>query len=222
MKQKIKTSIEFTCTWPKEDVQKIFDKLINATGITDLGLSTIFIQDVEQERITEVQGVQIVDNQEQESKETHEPEPKHIETEPIDIPWPATTTDEAEESKTEQPYIFEEIDRISDKDLGPEMKTAKDSTTYAETKDGRIIVMYASSKLYTTLEMIRALPDKMTKDITSNLNTQKRAALRNIKRWITELDAREKEVEIDPYAPILTGGAKVDTRSSGKVEGDLE
>ena len=88
--------------------------------------------------------------------------------------------------------------------------------------------------MYTTLATVRALPDKVPVDMVRHLLNGKRAALRGFKKHLTALDASENEThsdiepaaqhdaDVDPYAPILTGGAKVDTRSSGKVEGDLE
>ena len=220
----IKTTIQFNCTWSKAHVQKLFDKLINAAGITELGLSMISVQD--EPTPTE------------ESEQTvHIQEPKSIKTEPlkpIDVPWP-TKEESHEEELNEQveshPYIFTEIERIQVADLGPVIKTSKPILTYAETKDGRVAIYYNESPMYTTLDTVHALPDKIPVDMIELLPAGKRAALRGFKKYLTGIKTSENEKPdntksnnqgINPYAPILTGGAKVDTHSSGKVEGDLE
>ena len=208
----IETTIQFKCTWTKEKVQKLFDSLINADGITELGTSMIFMPD------------EPAPTEEPESAEVHTPEPKHIETEPpkpINIPWPAK--EEPVEQAEPDPDTFTEIERISGKDLGHVMGTNKPILTYSETKDGRVAIYYNESPMYTTLDTVRALPDKIPLDMVRSLSQGKRAALRGFKKFLAGLDASENETtDIDPYARILTGGAKVDTHVSGKVEGDLE
>ena len=205
----IKTTIQFECTWPKAKVQKLFGSLINADGITELGTSMIFMPD--EPTLTE----------EPEQAEIHTPKPKHIDAEPlkpIDIPWPAE-----EETQEPDPGTFTEIERIPDADLGHVLGTNKPILTYAETKDGRVAIYYNESPMYTTLDTVRALPDKIPLDMVRHLSGGKRAALRGFKKFLTGFDASENETaDIDPYARILTGGAKIDTRVSGKVEGDLE
>lgn len=223
----IKTKIEFDCTWPKADVQKLFDKLLNADGVTELGVSMIFVPD------------EPTPTEEPEPAEVHTPEPKHIETEPlkpIDVPWPAKEEPKEQkqiEPETPDPDIFTEIDRIPGAELGHEMSTTNPVITYAETNDGRIVIFYSSLRVNTTYEDVRALPDKIPLDMVKHINQGKRAALRGFKKWLIEQDALENESptdtkqkvqpdqEVDPYAQILTGGAKVDTRASGKIEGDL-
>lgn len=207
----IKTKIEFKCTWSKADVQKLFDKLITATGITELGMSMIFMPD-ETKPIKEPKQVEV-----------HTPEPKHIETEPLelfDVPWPAK--EEPQEQAEPDPGIFTEIERIPGADLGHVMGTNKPILTYSETKDGRVAIYYNEAPMYTTLDTVRALPDKVPLDMVGHLSGGKRAALRGFKKFLTGLDASENDQGIDPYARILTGGAKVDTHASGKVGGDLE
>ena len=213
----IKTTIEFDCTWSKEDVQKLFDKLIAAEGITELLVSMIFMPD--EPTLTE----------EPEQAEIHTPEPKHIDAEPlkpINIPWPVK--EEPQEQAESDLGIFTEIERIPGKDLGHVMGTNKPILTYAETKDGRVTIYYNESPMYTTLDTVRALPDKIPLDMVKHLSGGKRAALRGFKKFLAGLDASENETSqkydtgIDPYSQILTGGAEVDTHSSGKVEGDLE
>lgn len=212
----IKTKIEFNCTWSKADVQKLFDKLITATGITELGMSMIFMPD-ETKPIKEPKQVEV-----------HTPEPKHIETEPLelfDVPWPAK--EEPQEQAEPDPDIFTEIERISGVDIGQRHNTSKPILTYAETNDGRVVIYYNESPMYTTLDTVRALPDKIPLSMVKHLSGGKRAALRGFKKWLTEQDTLEDETpvntksttqhdsEVDPYAPILTGGAKVDTGASG-------
>ena len=114
------------------------------------------------------------------------------------------------------------------------LNTSKPILTYAETKDGRVVIYYNESPMYTTLDTVRALPDKIPLDMVQHLNGGKRAALRGFKKYLADRDASENETprdiepasqhvsDVDPYAPILTGGAAVDTRAVGKVEGDLE
>ena len=207
----IKTTIQFKCTWTKEKVQKLFGSLLNADGITELGTSMIFMLD--EPALTE----------ESEPAEVHTPEPEHIETEPpkpINIPWPVK--EDPQEQVEQDPDIFTEIERISSKDLGHVVGTNKPILAYAETEDGRVAIYYNEAPMYTTLDTVRALPDKIPLDMVRHLSGGKRAALRGFKKFLTGLDASEKETtDIDPYAPILTGGAKVDTHVSGKVEGDL-
>ena len=223
----IKTKIQFNCTWTKADVQKLFDKLINADGITELGVSMVSIPDEPNTNIEPEQTVRI-------------PEPKHIEIEPptpINIPWPTKTKQPEQKQIEPEPLaknIFMEIARIPSTELGREIKTANPVITYAETSDGRIVIFYSSLRINTTYESVRALPDKIPLDMIKHLNQGKRAALRGFKKWLLEQDALESETpadikqkiqpdqEIDPYAPILTGGAKVDTHASGKVEGAME
>jgi hypothetical protein len=208
----IKTTIQFKCTWQKEKVQKLFDSLINADGITELGTSMIFTLD--EPALTE----------EPEQAAVHTPEPKHINAEPpkpINIPWPVK--EGPQEQAESDPDIFTEIERISGGDLGHVMGTNKPILLYAETKDGRVAIYYNESPMYTTLDTVRSLPDKIPPDMVKHLSGGKRAALRGFKKFLTGLDASENvTTDIDPYAPILTGGAKVDTHASGKVEGDLE
>ena len=219
----IKTTIQFKCTWPKAKVQKLFDSLINADGITELGTSMIFTLD------------EPTPTEEPEQAEVHTPEPKHINAEPpkpINIPWPVK--EEPQEQVEAYPNTFTEIERISGKDLGHVMGTNKPILTYAETKDGRVAIYYNESPMYTTLDTVRTLPDKIPVDVIRNLNPGKRAALRGFKKYLTGLDALENETPgdieqntqhdsgVDPYTPVLTGGAKVDTHASGKIEGDLE
>ena len=219
----IKTTIQFKCTWTKEKVQKPFDSLINAAGITELGTSVIFMPD--EPTLTE----------ESEQVEVHTPEPKHIDAEPlkpIDIPWPVKEEpheEEPAEQAESDPGIFTEIERIHDTDLGQEHHTSKPILTYAETKDGRVAIYYSNdTAVYTTLDTVRALPDKIPANMIPNLHSGKRAALRGFKKWLTEIDALENDTSpkyntgVDPYSQILTGGAEVDTRAGGKVEGDLE
>ena len=176
--------------------------------------------------------------EEPEMAEIHTPEPKHIETEPlkpIDIPWPAK--DEPVEQAESYPDIFTEIERVHDADLGQEHHTSKPILTYAETNDGRVAIYYNNdAAVYTTMDTVRALPSKIPASMIPNLHSGKRAALRGFKTFLTGLDASENETPnndkqatkafpsagFNPYAPVLTGGAKVDTHSSGKVEGDLE
>lgn len=166
--------------------------------------------------------------EESEPAEVHTPEPKHIETEqpkPINIPWPVK--EETQEQAETHPDIFTEIERIQVKDLGHVMGTNKPILTYAETKDGRVAIYYNEAPMYATLDTVRALPDKIPLDMVRSLSQGKRAALRGFKKFLADLDASENETSpkydtgIDPYAPVLTGGARPDTRSSGKVEGDL-
>jgi hypothetical protein len=166
--------------------------------------------------------------EEPEQVEIHTPEPKHIETEPpkpINIPWPVK--EEPVEQAETDPYTFTEIERISGADLGHVMGTNKPILTYAETEDGCVAIYYNESPMYTTLGTVRALPDKIPLDMVRSLSQGKRAALRGFKKYLTGLDASENDnsqkydTGVDPDAPILTGGAKVDTRVSGKVEGDL-
>lgn len=222
----IKTKIEFDCTWSKIDVQNLFDKLLNADGVTELGVSMIFVPDESTPTVEPEQAVRI-------------PEPKHIEIEPqksIDIPWP--TKVEPQEQKQIEPEtpnqdIFTEIARVPGSELGHEMGTTNPVITYAETNDGRIVIFYSSLRVNTTYEDVRALPDKIPLDMVKHINQGKRAALRGFKKWLVEQDALEDESpaetkqkvqpeqEIDSYAQILTGGAKVDTRASGKIEEDL-
>jgi hypothetical protein len=212
----IKTTIQFKCTWTKEKVQKLFDSLINADGITELGTSMIFMPD------------EPTPTKEPEPAEVRTPEPKHIETEPlkpIDIPWPVK--DEHVEQEEPDLNTFTEIERIPGEDLGHVMGTNNPILTYSETKDGRVAIYYNEAPMYTTLDTVRALPDKIPLDMVRHLSGGKRAALRGFKKFFTGLDALENEtspkydIGIDPYAPVLTGGAKVDTHSSGKVGGDL-
>ena len=208
----IKTTIQFECTWPKAKVQKLFDSLINADGITELGTSMIFMQDEQ------------APTEDPEQAEVHTPEPKHIETEPpkkINIPWPVK--EGPQEQAESDPDIFTEIERIPGADLGHVMGTNKPILTYAETEDGRVAIYYNEAPMYTTLDTVRALPDKIPLDMVRHLSGGKRAALRGFKKFLTGLDVSENETtDIDPYAPILTGGAKVDTRVSGKVERHYE
>jgi hypothetical protein len=214
----IKTTIQFKCTWPKAKVQKLFNSLVNADGITELGTSMIFTLD------------EPTPTEEPEPAEIPTPEPKHTETEPlkqIDIPWPAK--EEPQEQVESDPDIFSEIERIHDTDLGQEHHTSKPILTYAETEDGRVAIYYhKDTAVYTTMDTVRALPDKIPANMIPNLHAGKRAALRGFKKFLTGLDASENETspkydtDIDPYAPVLTGGARPDTHASGKVEGDLE
>ena len=213
----IKTTIQFECTWTKAKVQKLFGSLVNAGGITELDTSMIFMPDEQ------------TPTEEPEPTGIHTPEPKHIETEPlkpIDIPWPVKEEpleEEQVEQAVQDPATFAEIERISVKDLGRVMNTAKPILTYAETEDGRVAIYYNEAPMYTTLDTVRALPDKVPLDMVRHLSGGKRAALRGFKKFLAGLDASENETtDIDPYARILTGGAKVDTRANGKVEGDLE
>ena len=208
----IRTTIQFKCTWTKAKVQKLFGSLVNADGITELGTSMIFMPD--EPTLTE----------EPEPIEIHTPEPKHIDAEllkPIGIPWPVQ--EEPVEQAEPDPNIFTEIERISGKDLGHVVGTNKPILTYSETEDGRVAIYYNESPMYTTLDAVRALPDKIPLDMVRHLSGGKRAALRGFKKFLIGLGASDDgTTDIDPYAPILTGGAKVDTRVSGKVEGDLE
>ena len=208
----IKTTIQFECTWTKARVQKLFGSLVNADGITELYTSMIFMPD-EPTRA-----------EEPEQAEVHTPKPLQIETEspkPINIPWPVK--EETQEQTEPDPDTFTEIERIPGADLGHVLSTNKPILTYAETEDGRVTIYYNESPMYTTLDTVRALPDKIPLDMVRSLSQGKRAALRGFKKFLTGLDASENETtDIDPYAPILTGGAKVDTHVSGKVEGDLE
>ena len=222
----IKTTIQFKCTWTKAKVQKLFGSLLNADGITELGTSMIFMPD--EPTLTE----------EPEPAKVHTPEPKHIETEPlksINIPWPAK--EEPAEQAEPDSNIFTEIERIHDADLGQEHHTTKPILSYAETEDGRVAIYYNGEvAINTTMDTVRALPDKIPANMIPNLHSGKRAALRGFKKFITGLDASENETPDDnkqttktfpsagfnPYAPILTGGAKVDTHASGKIEGGLE
>ena len=213
----IETAIQFKCTWSKEKVQKLFNSLINADGITELGTSMIFMLD------------EPTPTEDPEPTEIHTPEPKHIDAEPpkpIDIPWPVK--EETQEQEETDPDVFTEIERISGKDLGHVMGTNKPILTYSETKDGRVAIYYNEAPMYSTLDTVRALPDKVPHDMVRHLSGGKRAALRGFKKFFTGLDASENETSpkydtgIDPYAPVLTGGARPDTHSSGKVEGDLE
>ena len=218
----IKTTIQFNCTWPKAEVQKLFGKLINADGITELGLSMSFMPD------------ELAPTEDPEPVEIHIPEPKRIDAEPlkpVDIPWPVK--EEKQKQEETNPNVFTEIERIPREDLGHAMGTNKPILTYAETKDGRVTIFYNESPMYTTLDTIRALPDTIPVDMVRNLSSGKRAALRGFKKFLAGLDASENETPvdsepktqydpgIDPYTQILTGGAKVDTHASGKVEGDL-
>lgn len=213
----IETTIQFKCTWTKAKVQKLFDSLINADDITELFTSMVFMPD------------EPAPTEEPEQAEIRTPEPKHIETEPrkpINIPWPVKG--EPAEQAEADPNTFTEIERISGEDLGNVMDTNKPILTYAETKDGRVVIYYNESPMYTTLDTVRALPDKVPLDRVRHLSGGKRAALRGFKKYLTGLDALDNgnsqkyDIGIDPDAPILTGGAKVDTHASGKVEGDLE
>ena len=208
----IKSTIQFECKWTKAKVQKLFGSLVNAGGITELYTSMIFIQD------------ESTPAEEPEQAEIHTPKPKHIETEPpkpINIPWPVK--EEPQEQAEQDPGIFTEIERISGEDLGHVIGTNKPILTYSETKDGRVAIYYNEAPMYTTLDTVRALPDKVPLDMVRHLSGGKRAALRGFKKFLTGLDASENETtDIDPYAPILTGGAKVDTRVSGKVERHYE
>ena len=208
----IKTTIQFKCTWTKARVQKLFGSLVNADGITELYTSMIFMPD-EPTRA-----------EEPEQAEVHTPKPLQIETEPpkpINIPWPVK--EETQEQTEPDPDTFTEIERIPGADLGHVLSTNKPILTYAETKDGCVAIYYNEAPMYTTLDTVRALPDKIPIDMVSHLSGGKRAALRGFKKFLTGLDTSENETtDIDPYAPILTGGAKVYTRASGKVEGDLE
>ena len=211
----IKTAIQFKCTWPKAKVQKLFDSLINADGITELGTSMIFTPD--EPTLTE----------EPDQAEVHTPEPKHIETEPpkpINIPWPVK--EETQKQTESDPNTFTEIERISGKELGHVMGTNKPILTYSETEDGRVAIYYNEAPMYTTLDTVRALPDKIPLDMVRHLSGGKRAALRGFKKFLTGLDSENEtcpkyDTRVDPYSQILTGGAEVDTHSSGKVEGDL-
>ena len=208
----IKTAIQFKCTWTKEKVQKLFGSLVNADGITELYTSMIFMPDEQ------------APTEEPEQAEINTPKPLQSETEPlkpINIPWPVK--EETQEQEETDQNTFTEIERISREDLGHVLGTNKPILTYSETKDGRVTIYYNEAPMYTTLDTVRALPDKIPLDMVRHLSGGKRAALRGFKKFLTGLDASENETtDINPYAPTLTGGAKVDTHSSGKVEGDLE
>lgn len=225
----IETAIQFKCTWPKAKVQKLFDSLVNAAGVTELYTSMIFMPDEQ------------TPTEEPKTAEVHTPEPKHIDAEPpkqINIPWPAKEEPQEEEPAEQaesDPDIFTEIEWIHDTDLGHEHSTSKPILTYAETQDGRVAIYYhKDTAVYTTMDTVRALPDKIPASMIRNLHSGKRAALRGFKKFLAGLDASENETPvgteqnaqhnpgIDPYARILTGGAEVDTHSSGKVEGDME
>ena len=241
----IKTTIQFNCNWKKEKVQTLFNKLINASGITELGLSMVSMPDGDQESpktanswdsekyehpaddpnfapikatedsITIPHGLQTI--------------PKMVmacRDESVNIEQPPHTKEQSES------ITFKEIPKIPSSELGKIKKTSKPIITYAETDDGRVVIYYNETPLYTTMVAIRALPGNIKTETVKTLSVGKRAALRGFKKYITELDASEPTPKVktdegekyphgvDPYAPILTGGAKVDTHASGKI-GDV-
>ena len=238
----IKTIIQFNCTWEKEKLQKLFDILINASGITEFGLSMVFIPGM-------VQEIPKASNSLDSEKYDHPADdpnfaPIKATEDSITIPHGLRTTpkmvmavrDKTVNSKqpcsTKSDQVttkFKEITKIPTSELGPVKKTSKPILTYAETDDGRVAIYYNESPMYATMDSVRALPDKITHDIIDHLPAGKRSALRGFKKYITGLDELEPTQKVkndegekyphgvDPYAPILTGGAKVDTHARGKI-----
>ena len=250
----IKTKIQFNCTWPKEDVQKLFDKLINASGITELGLSMVLIQDAQQQQEEEEEEVlqgpsdmATVWDREMFDNPVDDPNSEIVKvvgrtadsitfaSGESEATIKLKPTDQATESQKEQieekpkSNMFTEIEPITKDELGTLKKTQKPIITYAETQDGRVAIYYNEAPMYSTMAAIRALPDKVTNAMVKSMPAGKRAALRGFKKYITELDKHDNKIlensdsdeelinGVDPYAPILTGGAKVDTHASGKI-----
>ncbi len=200
----ITANINFTCTWEHADVQKLFDELLIAGGISELGLSMIFTQP------DPIQPTQI-------EQPLHEA-PTQPKQEHLLVPAaPALDDVQPNEATT-----FKEDRPIPKPDLGRVRKTSDPRMTYRAGISGGVVICRSASKLTTTLEAVRALPDKIPPETMADLKPAKQGILRKFKKWLTESESTVWGADIDPYGPILKGGAKVDTRASGKVEGFLE
>ncbi len=196
----IETKIEFETAWPRLKVHDFLERLFNDDDVSEIGMAMSIIPEPEPEPAHSVQIVPL-DNK---------PDKVH---------------------KESDPEIFSEIEPIAGVDLGQVMGTSKQILTYAETKDGRVAIYYNEAATYTTMETIRALPTKIPASMLPNMHVGKCAAIRGFKAWLTKekanhslctiKDKKMYDTGIDPYGPILTGGAKTDTHASGKVEGDL-
>ena len=197
----IETKIEFETAWPRLKVHDFLERLFNDDDVSEIGMAMSIIPEPEPEPAHSVQIVPL-DNK---------PDKVH---------------------KESDPEIFSEIEPIAGVDLGQVMGTSKQILTYAETKDGRVAIYYNEAATYTTLDTIRALPAKIPASTLVNMHVGKRAAIRGFKAWLTKEDTIKESDNTDvktmydtglyPYEPVLTGGAKVDTHTCGKIEGDLE
>ena len=197
----IETKIEFESTWSRLKVHDFLERLFNDDDVSDI----IMVMST-----------------------THEQEPEP--TQPVSSVTPDNKPDTVQ--KEADPSTFSEIEPIAGVDLGQVMGTSKPILIYAETKDGRVAIYYNEAATYTTLDTIRALPAKIPASTLVNMHVGKRAAIRGFKAWLTKEDTIKESDNTDvktmydtglyPYEPVLTGGAKVDTHTCGKIEGDLE
>ena len=198
----IKTKIEFETAWSRLEVQDFLERLFNDDNVSDIGMAMSII-----------------------------PESKPEPTQPVSSVTPDNKPGTVQ--KEADPSTFSEIEPIAGADLSHVMGTSKPILTYAETKDGRVAIYYNEAATYTTLDTIRALPAKIPASMLVNMHVGKRAAIRGFKAWLIKEDTIKESDNtdvktmydtglLDPYEPVLTGGAKTDTHASGKVEGDLE
>lgn len=194
----IKTKIEFETAWARLKVHDYLERLFNDDDVSDIGMAMSIVPEPE-------------------------PEPAH--------PSRVITPDNQPALQKKKQTVFIEHPQIHKADLGKIRKTSNPRMTYEQTEDERILIAYNSSRLTTSLDTIRALPDKIPVSTISHLNSAKRAIIRKFKAWLAEEEASHPLANtdvktmydhgLDPYEPILTGGAKTVTRASGKVEGDL-
>jgi len=112
-------------------------------------------------------------------------------TEPPTQPEPPATPPE---SQPVDITPFYEIGRVSFKELKEVKSTNNPRLTFYAMGDGRIVLDYANSKVYTTWVAIKNLPDKVPDEMQGTLNDQKWHAVKAFKAWMVW----RKEQQTDP------------------------
>jgi hypothetical protein len=120
---------------------------------------------------------------------------------PVIEPTPAQEPDPA----PAHPVIFNELDRISKAKLAKYIDIDVFNMGYHDQGDGKIIICYGTTKVYTSWENMFKLPIFIDNESIKELNNLKQVAVRHFRKWMTEHSDLLPD-GVDPDAEFRSAG----------------
>lgn len=128
------------------------------------------------------------------------------------------TAKEPETKEKKDPMIFEELDAISKTKLSEYADIDMFEMGYHNQGDGKIVICYGTTKVYTSWEDMFKLPTFIDNESIKKLHNLKQVAVRNFRKWMAEhpnllpdgvdpdAEFRSMNVSDSVYPPASPGG----------------
>jgi len=118
--------------------------------------------------------------------EPEPPEPTTTHTNMTDFPQAADNITAIEPIPTKEPVIFKQLDRISKAKLAKYIDIDVFNMGYHDQGDGKIVICYGTTKVYTSWEDMFKLPKFINNESIENLNNLKQVAIRHFRKWMAD------------------------------------